>query len=303
MKFLLLPENGSSWREPLVYSFDLEETTDVAQIEIRGIVRGIAIARFNLYGVSKGEVDIAPYLKEIADVSPRDEAMGVYLSNTSFSVVVIVNGVASEVRTFHRERIDSSVKGVLTKQEPNSKIGEGETIRMTIYAQRSVTVVVRRQASKEYISPYGISAVGIPVEFIYPVFSDDDGLVSIDVDILCDAEQRKIYTYKYVPRDTPSQQVVWYDKKGAVQSYVFPQVKRRVCEAILSGDMVVGREHTWVLTSAYESPEELERIRGVVFADRVYFDVGGRCVEVEMLTRTISEESRNLQIVVKTKEF
>lgn len=303
MKFLLLPENGASWREPLVYSFDLEETTDVAQIEIRGIVRGIDIARFNLYGVSKGEVDIAPYLKEIADVSPRDEAMGVYLSNTSFSVVVKVNGVASEVRTFHRERIDSSVKGVLTKQEPNSKIGEGETIRMTIYAQRSVTVVVRRQASKEYISPYGISAVGIPVEFIYPVFSDDDGLVSIDVDILCDAEQRKIYTYKYVPRDTPSQQVVWYDKKGAVQSYVFPQVKRRVCEAILSGDMVVGREHTWVLTSAYESPEELERIRGVVFADRVYFDVGGRCVEVEMLTRTISEESRNLQIVVKTKEF
>lgn len=303
MKFLLLPENGASWREPLVYSFELEETTDVAQIEIRGIVRGIDIARFNLYGVSKGEVDIAPYLKEIADVSPRDEAMGVYLSNTSFSVVVKVNGVASEVRTFHRERIDSSVKGVLTKQESNSKIGEGETIRMTIYAERSVTVVVRRQGSKEYISPYGISAVGIPVEFIYPVFSDDDGLVSIDVDILCDAEQRKIYTYKYVPRDTPSQQVVWYDKKGAVQSYVFPQVKRRVCEAILSGDMVVGREHTWVLTSAYESPEELERIRGVVFADRVYFDVGGRCVEVEMLTRTISEESRNLQIVVKTKEF
>ena len=303
MKFLLLPENGSSWREPLVYSFDLEEATDVVQIEIRSIVRGMDIARFNLYGVSKGEVDIAPYLKEIADVSPRNEAMGLYLSNTSFSVVVIVNGVASEVRTFHRERIDTSVKGVLTRQEPNSKIGEGETIRMTIYAQRSVTVVVRRQASEQYITQFSISAVGIPVEFIYPVFSDDDGLVSIDVDISCDTEQRKTYIYKYVPRDTPSQQVVWYDKKGAVQSYVFPQVKRRVCEAILSGDMVVGREYTWVLTSAYESPEELERIRGVVFADRVYFNVGGRCVEVEMLTRTISEESRNLQIVVKTKEF
>lgn len=303
MKFLLLPENGSSWREPLVYSFELEEAADEVQIEIRDIVKGVDIARLNLYGVSKAEVDIAPYLKEKSDVSPRDEAMGLYLSNTSFSVVVIVNGVSSDVRTFHRERIDTSVKGVLTKQEPNSKIGEGETIRMTIYAQRSVTVVVRRQASQQYISPFSISAVGIPVEFIYPVFSDDDGLVSIDVDISCDTEPRKTYTYKYVPRDTPSQQVVWYDKKGAVQSYVFPQVKRRVCEAILSGDMVVGREHTWVLTSAYESPEELERIRGVVFADRVYFNVVGRCVEVEMLTRTISEESRNLQIVVKTKEF
>ena len=303
MKFLLLPENGSSWREPLVYSFDLEEATDVAQIEIRGIVRGMDIARFNLYGVSKGEVDIAPYLKEKSDVSPRNEAMGLYLSNTSFSVVVIVNGVDPEGRSFKRERIDTSAKGVLTKQEPSSKIGEGETIRMTIYAQRSVTAVVRRQASKQYITPFSISAVGIPVEFIYPVFSDDDGLVSIDVDISCDTEPRKTYIYKYVPRDAPSQQVVWYDKKGAVQSYVFPQVKRRVCEAILSGDMVIGKEYTWELTSAYESPEELERIRGVVFADRVYFNVGGRCVEVEMLTRTISEESRNLQIVVKTKEF
>ncbi|MBO5971923.1 MAG: hypothetical protein J6Q07_02800 [Alistipes sp.] len=302
MKFLLQPENGSSWREPLVYSFDLEEATDEVQIEIRDIVKGVDIARLNLYGVSKAEVDIAPYLKEKSDVSPRSEAMGLYLSNTSFSVVVIVNGVASEVRTFHRERIDTSVKGVLTKQEPNSKIGEGETIRMTIYAQRSVTVVVRRQASQQYISPFSISAVGIPVEFIYPVFPDDDGLVSIDVDISCDTEPRKTYTYKYVPREAPTQQVVWYDKKGAVQSYVFPQVKRRVCEAIISGDMVIGKEYTWELTSAYESPEELERIRGVVFADRVYFNVGGRCVEVEMLTRTISEESRNLQIVVKTKD-
>ena len=73
MIFLSTPKAYSSYNEPLIYVFDTESTTprDV-ELKIKNKETGQTIGRKRLYGVTYGEVDIAPYLRSAAQPTLPD---------------------------------------------------------------------------------------------------------------------------------------------------------------------------------------------------------------------------------------
>ena len=63
MKFTKIPEAHSSFRDKLVYGFDTEAAAHDVELKIINADTGETIATKRLYGISQGEVELAPYLR------------------------------------------------------------------------------------------------------------------------------------------------------------------------------------------------------------------------------------------------
>ena len=63
MKFVSIPNYGASWREALNYSFSTEtsEPQDI-KVEVVDARSSELLGEMRLYGVTKGVVNIAPYV-------------------------------------------------------------------------------------------------------------------------------------------------------------------------------------------------------------------------------------------------
>lgn len=60
MKFTQIPEAHSSFCDPLIYAFDSEAAANDVELKIINADTGEVIGRKKLYGITQGEVDIAP---------------------------------------------------------------------------------------------------------------------------------------------------------------------------------------------------------------------------------------------------
>lgn len=304
MKFLSTPNSGASWRDPLIYVIDLEgDSSEVAHVEIVDTGSNSQIASFNLYGVTSAEIDIAPYIRKYVTKESVSNTKGVSISKAAVKSAVVVNGVSSASAVFYAASLENTRPGVLSTTPDNPRISLGESIHITLYGLSNVNISIQHIATKSHIRTYSIATNGLPVEFAYPLNAADNGLTAINVDIVIDGRRVDIWSYKYVSRENPSQQVVWYNSRGGVESYTFPKVERSCYEAILKGDNVVGRSTTWQLTSAYESPEEIARVEEMLFADNIYVSNNGAYQRVELLTRKLLHSAKNLQITIRQNEM
>ena len=69
MKFTSLPTSYSSYNEPLVYAFDTQAEASDVEVRVINAMTSEVIGRKMLYGVSVGQVDIAPYVRRAAQVA------------------------------------------------------------------------------------------------------------------------------------------------------------------------------------------------------------------------------------------
>ena len=74
MKFTKIPEAHSSFRDKLVYGFDTEAAAADVELKIINADTGETIATKRLYGISQGEVDIAPWLQCWEEYGRQEEA-------------------------------------------------------------------------------------------------------------------------------------------------------------------------------------------------------------------------------------
>ena len=72
MKFTSIPKSYSSYSEPLIYEFDTQSGPADVEVRIVESTTGQTIGSKRLYGVSKGQVDIAPYVRQAAEVKLPD---------------------------------------------------------------------------------------------------------------------------------------------------------------------------------------------------------------------------------------
>lgn len=305
MKFLSLPTMGASWRNALVYSIDLEtEGPATAHIEIINVDEGRTIASFNIYGVTTTEFDISPYVREAMQDAMLVSGEGLSRSPFGCNIRVMVNGVSSATRLFYQATINMTEMSVLTQLPENLTIAQGESIRLTILARQNISVDVQLLATRTRLVGYTLMARGFPVEFIFPLHSVDSGLKEVVVDVSIDGYHVATYVYKYVVRESTTMQMLWYNAKGGIESYIFPRVEALGCRALMetrgNQRVVVGREYTYALISAYESPIELRRIGAVIFADRVFCDMGESMQCVRLETRALEGEPRSLRLVIKS---
>lgn len=312
MKFLRQPNNGASWQEPLLYAVVLDdEDGGVARVKIETSDRQQLIASFNIYGGSEAEFDVAPYLRSSVDDTPLSGERGLFVSPYAFNVVVSVNGVSSEQRCFYRTSLQELQPGIICRGAGTSTISRGERIQVTLYAQSRVDVTVMHHSLRNQRRSYAINSNGCPVELIYPLTEVDEGLQRVVLSISVDGQPRVSVDIPYVERSGPQRQVMWHSERGGTEGYRFPQCVLKSREAITERgadgkERVVAREERWLLSSAYESAEEMERIEDMIFADKLYFVNGGECEEVALLTRKLNRgdvgELKRMQIEVRKRE-
>ena len=72
MKFTSIPKSYSSYAEPLVYMFDTQSEKADVEVRIINATTNEVIGRKMLYGVSEGQIDIAPYLRRVTRVQLPD---------------------------------------------------------------------------------------------------------------------------------------------------------------------------------------------------------------------------------------
>lgn len=276
MKFLTIPLNGSSWRDPLIYAIELDEADEgVADVQIVDSKTREVMASFKLYNIAAAEIDIAPYLRCRADVSPARGDQVLSLSTAVFGVLVMVNGVAAPGRTYYRAKLDVARPQVLSSMDINPHIAQGGCIRKTIYARSKVVVNISQFGDKTKVMTYEINTDGRPVEFVYTLTEVVARFRLLIVAITVDGRLLESTEYVGKEADSREKQLIWYNDIGGVESYIFPRCEMSSREAVVQSsgdgyDRVVGCEYMWQLTSAYEPSEELERIRSVVFRDAVY---------------------------------
>ena len=182
---------------------------------------------------------------------------------------------------------------------------------MTLYAQTKVEVTIMHHAIRNLVKSYTINSNGCPVELIYPLAEVDEGLQRVVVSISVDGQPRVSVDIPYVERSGPQRQVMWHSGRGGTEGYRFPQCVLKSREAITERgadgkERVVARDERWLVTSAYETPEEMERIEDMIFADKLYFVNGGECEEVALITRKLNRgdvgELKRMQIEVRKRE-
>ena len=145
MKFVSLPDNGSSWRGRLLYGFTTEETEpqDV-MVEIIDAMSSSRLGAMRLYGVTDAEVDIASYIRPHLSLTAANAHRRLELisSPSAIAVIVRINGVESETRVFFRFQFDYSAVGPLSSHAMTGEVVFGEAIRLTLFAKSEISVSV-----------------------------------------------------------------------------------------------------------------------------------------------------------------
>ena len=146
MKFTSIPEAYSSFREPLLYAFDTEHT-EPQDVEFRIINKAdnTVIGRKRLYGVTEGEVDIAPYLRSVAVTTLPDAITecGVVDTNAQIKVVVEAEGVSSAVRNFIAAKVDlNEIYTPLMTQHLHRTMARDEFDLISFFSLPNITVEV-----------------------------------------------------------------------------------------------------------------------------------------------------------------
>ena len=168
MKFTSMPADGASWREPLVYRFSTEEVVpqDVS-VSIIDAASGTVYGSLKLYGVVKGEVDIAPYIAKNASLTPiwNSRSLAVSRSTSAKRVVVSINGMTSMERLFFRSKFDVTVSRVLSSLVEDQIVEQGDVARLTLYAKGHVAVKMTCSDGSTMQSTMHTS--GYPVETMF----------------------------------------------------------------------------------------------------------------------------------------
>lgn len=305
MRFVLIPQNGSSWNDRLLYSFDCEsdERMDV-EVSVDDPHSGYHYATLKLRNITSGEVDIAPYLRRASQVVPLLATRPTLTrATTSLTVAVTIADIRSEIRTFHRAAVDASTPRLLSQTLERDKIGCGETILATLFtpsqARLSITAIYADGKSNQtsYMLPSqgSMCEVAIPVDYFY------DGIAELVVQIYGDGSLLSTTRYTVVERGDGARRLVWYNLDGGVESYTFP-ASRRVCykadvQRVVTSQWqssqlrsaVVVRE----LLSAYESCEQMERIAKMLFSPYLFCVEDGRVEPVTLLNRSVEFDAHD----------
>ena len=300
MKFTSIPNNGSSWGDELIYAIDTEvDTPSNLVVDIRDLKSNKSLGRYRLYGVTTAEVNISPYLRSLENLEiKRSNTATSYISPASRTIALLINGYASEERTFFRAQLDYDKNYVLSEITTDQTISLGEAIRLTAFAKENLSVLIEKYASNRYIGSESINqrTYGNPMEVVIPTAKFSGSIDSFIVTLRSDKStilQRIVY--HVVERGESSRRLMWYNKLGGVECYTFPtsirtHYKAKMGQSVgVSGvpiDVCLNERHYQII-SALETPQEMNRLAEIVFSPYVYEMVGDDIVEVELTSREV----------------
>ena len=303
MRFVSIPDNGSSWRDRLLYSFvtESEEPQDV-EVEIVNTITGGVMGSMRLYGVTSGVVDIAPYIRPYVSMSivETTQYASLAVSPSAIGVKVCIDEVESESRVFFRSQFDYESANILSTMSEPLEVFEGDAIRLTLFAKTRIDVQITFIGLKNNTAKCEGLTYGMPMELVIQT-KDIEQLAKVVVNLRYDGKNMKICNYIAKPRYGTSQRLVWYNTNGGVDGYVFDHAIRKEysvdrAKGCLCGEGAVsvdGRVR-YRLCSGYEQQEVMERVAQLMLSPVVYREVDGICRVVDVESSDIAFDDKGL---------
>lgn len=262
------------------------------------------IATLNLYATSKGDIDIAPYLRDRLKLTPATSTRAIVLSRSpsAIAVSVIVNGVKSAVRHFFRAAHDYNLIGMLSYHAATRSIRRGDAIRLTLFAQANIMVTINYD-SVVSISPtqHNLLTKGMPAEIVIPT-EQLRGTKSVEITILYDGTKTETVTYMIEAANSSSRRLVWYNPMGGIEGYTFGHSLRLGYNISAEEIAGVGTEmlrcvegkQRYRLCTGYDTSKEIARVMELLLSPMVLSEQSGLCTPIEIENREVSFDSKGL---------
>lgn len=300
MQFTLTPPQLASSAADLIYKFaDLDDDAVARDFDV-SIIRSsddkvLATKRF--YATTSGQVNIAPTLRRLVAAEPSAGVTGLSTAEDyTVDIVVVADGVRSEVRRFTLLDITLDRAQVITSLPHSRAIAYGEREQVVIYAPEGavVRVVAHNEASVEAQT---YSAEGGLLRFSLDTNDFDPTLKSLSVVVTSEDMVLAELNYMVVVEPCGAWRVAWRNRVGGIEHYTFPVVeKRRVQVRRQSVDLASGehlmldveRDNLVRLVSAYETYRVLQALTEIVGAREVWRVSGTDYAAVEVVTTELS---------------
>ena len=303
MNFISIPPNGSSWQEPLIYSFASEDgsTTDIL-VEIRDDDLGELMATKRLYGVATAQIDIAPYLRSLCNIKiDIPESNAIVESETTKRVTVVVNGTESPSLIFFARALDTTKYTMLSSLSGIERVERGNMVLFSLFAPTRLSVVLtiytpssRAQQTMQWTGSNRI------VDIVVHTANIVQDATSLMINIYGDGLVVKSIKCDIVERGEESRQLLWRNSQGGVESYCFPYCRpiARSVEveslATQQGDIVELRDAVsrLRLLSALETREYLDQLSEMILSPYIYECVSDKLHPVSLERRAIEYDSQ-----------
>lgn len=299
MKFTSIPKAYSSYLEPLVYEFDTQSEAADVEARIINVATNEVIGRKMLYGVSVGQIDIAPYLRRVAKVElpEKIEYSQMLETGVQIKVKVEVAGVSSSSRNFIAAKLPSSTYfALLTNQISRRTMARDEFDIVAFYSSPDAVVEILVEVwgkSYGYLTlehaTGGQSAVAVtPLDF-------DDGPEQMKLSIKVDGSVMAEVEYELKENLRGARRLAWLNATRSPELYTFPMRKSILIEAARRHiESMWGREAAEIehegelkLLSAYEPQAQLGAIAEIHNSEKVWLVEGAEVNRVELKSERV----------------
>jgi hypothetical protein len=294
MLFLSIPNDFSSFNKPLKYLFDIGAEKQDVEVKIIDHLTNEVIGSQMLYGITRAEVDIAPYLRQKMHQTMPDRVRrcGEVELGQNIIARIEVNGMPSSERRFIAADVEDNGYQLLTSQQYHRTMACDEfDIISWVASYVTVEVVVEsfgKSNDRVVISPTqgGQRAVAITAQGLG---EDTDEL---RVTILTDGVAAEQIIYDIKPNLRSARRLAWLNEFQAPELYTFPLRKgvlvkatRKYMESLWGREAAaLESENELKLISAYEPAAQIKALADILRSKRVWLVEGDKLQSVNLLT-------------------
>lgn len=296
MKFTSIPEAYSSFREPLLYAFDTEsnEARDV-ELKIINKANNTVIGRKKLYGVTTGEVDIAPYLRSVAVTTLPDTITecGVVETASQIKVIVEAEGVSSAVRNFVAAKVDlDKIYTPLMAQHLHRTMARDEFDLISFFSLPDIVVEVVVEFFGKGTDVVSITPPSGGQRVVAVTARGREGVDNIRAMVMVDGVVTTVVEYELKPNLKGARRLAWLNDNLAPELYTFPlrksvliEAARKSMESIWGEEAgAVERENELKLLSAYEPQGQIEALSSILSTPKAWLVKGCELQRVAITT-------------------
>lgn len=288
------PNDFTPLSEGQVFAFDTGETTPT-DVEVHVIDMGSfqTITRQKLFGVTSGEIDVAPYIGRMLDAEPCTDSGSVLKAAPHVCYTVTFNDVRSDKIYTCLNKAVPALPSWLSTMTQQRRLLYGERDEVLLFGPRgSVFEVLLVADAGTDVSLTCAGECGAAL-FCLDTLDYPEGVRSIEAWFTCNGEELLTIFYT-VERDRGTGvRLAWISSAGSIERYTFPIVRNTMQSVVresITGDdglpVTVGctTEQTLRLVSDYERRAVAGAVAEVAQSPKVWRECGRVLSRVEVTT-------------------
>lgn len=295
------PKDFTPLESGVVFTVGSTEECDIT-VEIVDYYTDSVVATKIFKGVESADIDIAPYVMDVARVTPSLDTV-CQLDDVPVAAYYIV--ASSDVwrepsdrvnLSFNRREVVQNELYTIMPHQRTISYGECDDICFVSPLDSTVSVWINSdRGESKYLDVESSSGI-VQLHIATEEFAE--GVGELSVEIYVDNKLRQQLHYDVVPRSPESVRVVWVSTDGMVERYTFQTTlsksvvaeRERLFANPAVGEVVRNRSHRRITVRSHSlSSEMADRLSTIVATPKVWLELGGALVPAEVLeTETVS---------------